>query len=192
MVSDCFKSFSHSELNSGGIIKLVVSCVHIFISFKTKSFLNYILYTVIHHLIIFLEACHPGFFHGGFSTEINQPILNLSMWFLYWWQCVCFYQVYSKGFSFNFLRVSLPTHQTQTHWNGQRDRLTGGRITRQAERQKEIGKERLTDKSRLDCRIDGYYMTTIFRTIISAFTHIHNVDCKFKKQQHNMHRKSYQ
>ena len=87
----------HSELNSGGIIKLVVSCVHIFISFKTKSFLNYIFYTVIHHLIIFLEACHPGFFHGGFSTEINQPILNLSMWFLYWWQCVCFYQVYSKG-----------------------------------------------------------------------------------------------
>ena len=59
---------------------------------------------------------------------------------------------------YNFLRVSLPTHQTQTHWNGQRDRLTGGRITRQAERQKEIGKERLTDKSRLDCRIDGYYI----------------------------------
>ena len=190
MVSDCYKSFSHSELNSGGIIKLVVSCVHIFISFKTKSFLNYILYTVIHHLIIFLEACHPGFFHGGFSTEINQPILNLTMWFYTDDNVFVFTKYILKGS--NFLRVSLPTHQTQTHWNGQRDTLTGGRITRQAERQKEIGKERLTDKSRLDCRIDWYYMSTIFRTIISAFTHIHNVDCKFKQQQHNMHRKSYQ
>ena len=105
----------------------------------------------------------------------------------YWWQCVCTKYIL-KGSNF-ILRVSLPTHKTQTPQNGQRDRLTGRWMTRQADRQTETGIEILTDKSRLDCRIDWYYMSTIFRTIIFAFTHTYNVDCKFKQQHHNIYEK---